>query len=194
MRAHENPFRAERLESLAFRWPESLNAERLLDKWHALNRRAALIAPKGHGKTTLLGTLMPHWEAEGWIIRRYVLREESPRFPQGYEHGEVRQWNRQTLLLLDGSEQLTPWSWWRWKRWSRQAGGVLITRHRPGGLPTLWQLETSPSLLTNLLAELWPGSLSDLPASPEKLWQQRKGDMRLIFRDLYDWAAQQEPS
>lgn len=192
MRAHTNPFRAGCIESLAFRWPSGCDPETLLDRWSSLGCRAALIAPKGHGKTTLLATLKPLWSDRGWTIHHDVLREETPRFPRHYRQTVVPAWHDRTLLLLDGSEQLSPWAWWRWKRWSRRAGGVLITRHRPGGLPTLLQLQTSPQLLADLLTELWPGSLADLPAPPDQLWREENGDLRLVFRRLYDWAAGQE--
>lgn len=189
MKAKNNPFRSECIESLPFVWPADCDLENLRKRWESTARRGALIAPKGHGKSTLLKTLIAHFAASGWSVIPYQLREETPSFPPHYRQTEVPRWDRQTLLFLDGAEQLNPLQWWRWKRWSRRAGGVLITRHTPGGFPTLLKLTTDPELLERLLDQLYPSFAELLPCSLEDYHARFKGDLRLIFRDLYDRAA-----
>jgi hypothetical protein len=90
-------------------------------------------------------------------------------------------------LLLDGAEQLEARAWKRVERQSRAGGGLVITSHRPGLLPTLLQCETTPELLGEIVREL-AGEESRAPL-PAELYARHRGNLREALRELYDWWA-----
>ena len=68
---------------------------------------------------------------------------------------------------------------------TRRAGGLVITSHRPGLLPTLFECETSPELLAGIVGEL---AGSEVEAG--ELWARHRGNVRDALRELYDqWAG-----
>jgi hypothetical protein len=71
---------------------------------------------------------------------------------------------------------------------TRRAGGLVITSHRPGLLPTLFECTTSPELLAEIVGEL---SGADLEAG--ELYERHRGNVRDALRELYDrWAGRSE--
>jgi hypothetical protein len=57
VKARENPFRSERIESIPYIFPEDDSWELLLRRLGALGFRGAICGPEGSGKTTLLEEL-----------------------------------------------------------------------------------------------------------------------------------------
>ena len=91
-------------------------------------------------------------------------------------------------ILIDGAEQLGPWSWQRLHRRLKKAGTIVITSHKPGRLPTLHQCATDPTLLAELVNELAPDAIDTVDL--DELFQRHNGNIRLCFRELYDlWAG-----
>ena len=94
-------------------------------------------------------------------------------------------------LLVDGAERLAPGSWRRVERKSRAAGGLVITSHRAGLLPTLLECQTTPVLLAELVHDL----LDEVPGDQDhhsdgELLARHGGNVRDALRELYDlWAA-----
>jgi hypothetical protein len=93
------------------------------------------------------------------------------------------------IVLLDGADLLSAWRWFRLRRRLRAAGGLVITTHRPGRLPTLVECATSPELLDaivrDLLGDAAEGWRSRLPA----LFAKHGGNLREALRKLYDEYA-----
>jgi len=210
--AADNPFRVQRIHELHYRL--------LNDTWDAvlarlaqLDYHAAVVGPHGHGKSTFLRALTPKLEANGFQVRPITLNRATPRIHSDCLRDLARTLGRADFILLDGCEQLGPWAWRRFRRATRHAGGLLITSHTPGRLPTLMNCRTTPELLRDLLAELHcapetgPRSLSkadrlshaegdqDDDESPLKptpngaalpLFQRHQGNLRAVFFDLYD--------
>jgi hypothetical protein len=90
--------------------------------------------------------------------------------------------------LLDGAEQL---SWPRKRtllRTTRHGGGLIVTTHRAGLLPTLYQCRTSPQLLGGLLEELEP-QYATSEAELGALFRRHHGNVRNALRELYDQTA-----
>lgn len=57
--AHQNPFAQQRLESIAWRFPDGLGWSENLKRLDAMAWRACIVGPQGTGKSTLLREL--HW-------------------------------------------------------------------------------------------------------------------------------------
>jgi hypothetical protein len=183
-RPGDNPFAVQRVLEIRYRLPPGLTWEDLLDRLAALRWRAAIVGPHGHGKTTLLEDLAPRLEGRGFRVRPISLREAHPRLDRE-DRALLRSLGPQDILLLDGAEQLGWFSWMGVRLRTRRAGGLVITSHRPGLLPTLFECETSPELLASIVGEL-------VGADVEigELHAQHGGNIRDALRELYDrWAG-----
>jgi hypothetical protein len=192
MRARDNPFGAQRLLALRYRL-SGLTWDDLLARLAALGHRAALVGPHGHGKTTLLEELAVHLEGRGFRLRSATLRAGDRRLNADQERALFKDLTRRDCLLLDGAEQLNPLSWRRAERRSRAAGGLVVTSHRAGLLPTLVECRTTPELLGDLVRELLGAEAGELQPSPGELYAQlftrHGGNLRDVLRELYDdWA------
>ncbi len=182
----DNPFAVQRVLKVRFRLPETLSWEDLLDRFATLRRRGAIVGPHGHGKTTLLEDLAPRLEAHGFQVRTISLREAHPRLDQE-DRTVVRSLGPRDVLFLDGAEQLGWLSWMEVRLRTRQAGGLVITSHRPGLLPTLFECETTPELLAGIVSELLDGGEEP---EVEELHARHRGNVRDALRELYDrWAG-----
>ncbi len=190
MTAEHNPFRVSRIHGLPFLWPDGLDPASLTQRWEQAGRRGALVAPKGHGKTTLLHAWTHHLSTLGWRIAAFRLTEEVPRLSSD-DRKRARACGPGHIAVLDGAEQLSLAGRMDWNHCIRHAGGSFLTLHRPRhGCPTLATLSTSPRLLSTLLLHLLDGDLTQLPATPHNLLAQHHGDIRAVFRHLYSiWAA-----
>jgi hypothetical protein len=183
-RPGDNPFTVQRVLEIRYRLPAGLKWEDLLERLAALRWRAAIVGPHGHGKTTLLEDLAPRIAGRGFRVRTISLREAHPRLDrtdeemiQGLGPGDV--------LLLDGAEQLGWLSWTAVRLRTRRAGGLVVTSHRPGLLPTLFECQTSAELLAGIVGELAEDNIE-----VEALYERHRGNVRDALRELYDhWAG-----
>jgi hypothetical protein len=188
VRAHENPFRAERIEALRFRFlGEDMSA--LAARFARLGHRGVLVGPHGSGKTTLREELERVLAAEGWRVRALVLdgggRASWKRLAPLVDDAGARD-----LVSIDGLDCVPPLVWLRLRRATRGIGGLLATSHRKGRLPTLCEHRTSLALLEDLVCEL-VGETRAAALAPrcEALFAQHGGDVRACLRALYDEAA-----
>jgi Flp pilus assembly CpaF family ATPase len=115
--AAENPFRASRILAFRYRFLDS-DWDAILARLEALGMRGAIVGPEGSGKTTLLEDLGERLERSGRRVR-----------------------------LLDGAERLSRRQWRHVLRGAREAGGLVVTAHREGLLPTLLRTRTTPEIL-----------------------------------------------
>ena len=142
-----------------------------------LGCRAAIVGPRGSGKTTLLEDLAGRLEAQRWRI--HLLRFNADRRrPDSSPNG-----TRTTSSWCDGAEQLSLLDWRRLAHRARRAGGLVITTHRAGRLPTLHVCETSPELLRGLAASLGQ------PLSAREgveIHARHDGNLRAALGELYD--------
>lgn len=184
MRARENPFRSDRLLSLRYRLQQG-TWEGLLARFESLGRRAAIVGPNGTGKTTLLEDLAPRFLERGWRVRELRLDEETP----DYDPAVLEALTPRDVILFDGAEQLGRFAWSSFERRSRGAGGLLITVHRPGRLPTLLETRTSPELLAGLVDQILGDSSEEVRPLAPGLFSKHRGNLREALRDLYDRFA-----
>jgi len=176
VRARDNPFSSDRVERLRYRLPAGLTWDALLERLAGLRFRAALVGPHGRGKTTLLEELAPRLTARGFRVRTVTLRQDERRVD----------WSRLRLdedeiLLCDGAELLGRVAWLRLRLACRRAGGLIVTSHRPGLLPTLLECETTSELLAGLVRELTGETLET-----GELFVRHGGNLRMVFWEMYD--------
>ena len=190
MRARDNPFATVHLHRLRYRL-QGATWDELLDRLQRLNWRAAIVGPHGSGKTTLLEALAGRLRERGFETRRLRLSEDHPRIEFGECDEVLADLRSEHIVLLDGSEQMGRWAWHRFERRSRGAGGLIITAHRPGRLPSLLTCETTPGLLGYVVQELLPDAPALSAATARDLFLRHRGNLREALRELYDVYARQ---
>ncbi len=165
--------------------------EELLQRLDRLEYRAALVGPEGTGKTTLLEDLGPKLVALGFRVKALRLDRATRSFDPAFLKTFYAGLRARDIILLDGAEQMRRWAWHRFKQQTRQAGGLIITSHRPGLLPTLWECSTTPELLGEILAELLGQPPAQTRATSEQLFRKHHGNLREALREMYDVFAGQ---
>jgi len=188
-RATDNPFRAECIEALPYRFEPGAR-DALLARFEALGHRGLLVGPHGSGKTTLLEELQRHFAARGHHVRAVTLREDHRRIESATWRTLVAGVGPGDLVTIDGVDLLSPWTRRQLRRACRPAGAVLATAHRPGFLPVLREHRTSLDMLRALAIELLPGEdLAPIEPELERLFAVQGGNVRECWRALYDaWA------
>jgi len=192
MRARDNPFATTRIHQIRYRL-RGLNWDELLQRLDKMNFRAAIVGPEGSGKTTLLEDLAPRLRERDWAVIPLQLTRESRQFDKAFLSDLLRTLTPRHVMLLDGAEQMGRLRW-RWFRWSvRRAGGLIVTSHRSGLLPTLLRCKTDPELLRQILGELVDLKADAVFRRTEELFAVHRGNLRDAFRALYDeWAVRPE--
>lgn len=189
MKARDNPFAVDRLDRLRFRLLDD-SWDALLRRLERLDFRAAVVGPHGSGKTTLLGELAQRLQAAGHHVKRLRLNEQQPSLPRAFLHAFWRRLDPADIIFLDGAEQLGRIAWWRFRRRSRAARGLIVSSHQPGLLPTLTACRPSRKLLLELLEELLGGQDETACGQAERLYDQHHGNIRDVWRALYDQCAE----
>ncbi|HEV8240289.1 MAG TPA: hypothetical protein VGS57_13045 [Thermoanaerobaculia bacterium] len=193
MRAGDNPFRVQRLARLAYRLDDT-TWEALIGRWDTLGRRAALVGPEGRGKSTLLAELAERLVTrDGFRLRAVILRRGERRLATGDRARLLDGAGARDLLSIDGAQELSPSEWRRLRDASRAAGGLLITSHRAGLLPTLHECRTTPELLADLLGELLRAERREEAIAPvaaaDALFARHRGNLRDALLAAYDAYA-----
>lgn len=189
--ARHNPFATCRvLEEIPFdpawcdtSWPE------LFEKLARQRNRGLIAGPHGSGKTTLLDTLERHFE--GMKVVRWLLTDQQnrPHWKTLETGGEP------SILLIDGSERLSPLAWLGVLRKTRTWSGLIATDHRvrrlqPGRPPLLIETRTRPEMLSHFVSRLAPGgrfSERDLSA----IFLKSRGNLREALWHCYDRVARE---
>lgn len=187
MLARENPFSAQRIHSIPYLvrgwdWPE------LLARVKQLNYRAAIVGPEGTGKSTLLRELAGRLQPAGLRAIFIGLTREDRRFAPGVLDQLFASAGPGDLLCFDGSEQLNALAWRRFLARCRGVGGLLVTTHRRGRLPTLVACGGDLSVFVEIVATLEPGTL-ETRQTLAPLLAKHRGNVRLALRELYDRRA-----
>jgi hypothetical protein len=201
---HDNPFATcwTRPGAVPFHFPLGNSADQLIEKLRAENWCGEIIGPHGSGKSTLLEALQPKLRAACQEVYQITLRHGQRRLPyseiplpwinQVFKVAQKSNFrtNMPTgyLLIIDGYEQLGWTARWRLKRWCRRASvGLLVTAHRPTGLPTLIQLAPDRRLIEQLVAHLCaniPSAISPMDIAASHACHGV--NVREVLFDLYD--------
>jgi hypothetical protein len=76
---------------------------------------------------------------------------------------------------------------------TKPAGGLLITAHREGMLPTLVKCSTNIGLLNEIVNEILGDNSHALHETTQVLFDNHDGNLRDVLRELYDiYAARSE--
>ena len=188
MKARDNPFRTGQVLGVRYRLRDE-TWEELLARLKRLDYRAAIVGPEGAGKTTLLEDLEPALARLGFRVRCLRLDRETGSFPRGFLKSLFADLDKSDLLLFDGAEQMSRFAWERFKTRSKKAGGLVITSHRRGMLPTLIECATSSGLLAEIIAELIGCEPQSAREAAEKLYGKHNGNLRDALREMYDLYA-----
>jgi hypothetical protein len=184
VKARENPFRSDRvLSAIRYEGPHG-GAETLVARLEALHFRAAIVGPHGSGKTTLLEDIEPLLAGRGFRVWHVRLDTDHRRLPADWR-ARASGLDGRDIVCLDGAELLGPLAWRRF-RWSvRRAGGLMVTSHRSGRLPTLVTCATSVELLQRIISRLTPAPIASAPPATD-LFARHGGNLRDALRELYD--------
>lgn len=187
--ASENPFASEYVDSVPYLFVTE-NRQHHLSRLAALNYHAAITGPRGTGKTTLLDHTA-QWltsVAAGPVSRVCISRcpDQHARLVTDL----VDQKRRGCILLVDGMERLSLANRYRLLASRRSGrGGLLVTRHRRGILPTWIHCAGSSPVLSYVLDHLVEDLDSQLRREADERLQANGGNVRDVLRYLYDQYA-----
>jgi hypothetical protein len=188
VKARENPFASHHIEKLPFIFPAGDSWETFLNRLAACGWRGSIVGSHGSGKTTLLEQLVPRLEERGFEPRCFTLRSESTAHEKRALLDAVRPMRAPEFLLVDGAEQLSTREWLPLHAAAHQCAGSVLTLHRVGRLPVIFETVPSAMLLEQLVSDLSGARLPTGEAAG--LFQRHRGDLRACLRELYDrWAG-----
>jgi hypothetical protein len=185
MRARDNPFATARVHQIRYRF-EGTTWQDLMARLESMHWRGTIVGQEGAGKTTLLEDFGPRLRERGWDVVWLRLTQEQPRFPGTMLRALASRLTPNALVLFDGAEQLSRWAWWSFLWRVRRAGGLIITSHRGGRLPTLIRCETSSRLLGGIVSDLLKGTVLPEGVLHDSLFRKHCGNLREALRELYD--------
>ncbi len=149
----------------------------MLDRHPAL----AIVGPHGTGKSTLLAAIASELDSAGspLVLRR---RRDSIAALQA-----ILRARRGTTLLLDGWERVGPLAG-RLVRLAARLRGcrLVVTSHRPAGMPTAVETVGTLPLLTAIVARLPANAGLITPADLADAFARHRGNLRDALADLYD--------
>jgi len=192
IKARHNPFSAQRIDSLDYRFITG-GWDGLFLKLKRLNYCAAIIGPYGSGKTTLLEQLGKRLQRQGYGTLNIFVNQESPHLNFAQWNAVLKSKRENSIIFFDGADLLPFWQWILVKLISRRARGLVIAGHRRLGLPVLIECQTNPAVLADLLLELTGLVEEPLKRAGAKLFRQHNGNIREVFRDLYLVCADLKP-
>jgi adenylate kinase len=183
-----NPFLTRRVRpgAIPFLFPSGINPARLVARLRQLGWRGAVVGPHGSGKSTLLESLRPDLHLAGRRVVNVCLHDGERMLPRGIL--DVRPSDRETVLMIDGYEQLSAWNRWRIERRCRRDGrGLLVTTHRPTRLPELYRTEVDGKLLERVVEHLLADRLRLITsAEVQRMFARHGENVRESLFALYD--------
>ena len=186
MKAKDNPFTVERVLKIRYR---GVNLNALTTRLKQMEYRAAIIGPKGSGKTTLMEDLQQHLEKSGRKTRSLLLNDKNP-LTRRASRQFLSQLTGDEIVFLDGAEQTGPLAWLTLKRKIlKRAAGLIITAHKPGLLETLIECNPTPTLFRKIANDLLQGRDTPDNHSLDHVYNRCCGNIRRALRQLYDIYA-----
>lgn len=189
-----NPFSTRHIKpgAIAYRFPPGESAQSLVERLRANDWWGQITGAHGSGKSTLLAALAPLIEASGKKLVLFELHDGQRKLPVALksladlaEHG---------VVAVDGYEQLARWNRYRLKDFCRSNKlGLVVTSHKPVGLPDLFHTQTTLDLAQALVEQLLDGEEPLLTTDDlNQRFATHGGDLRELLFDLYDVYEQRQ--
>jgi hypothetical protein len=183
-----NPFatRFVRPGAVAYLFEGGCSADELVGRLSESGWWGQIVGPHGSGKTALVVALMPALIAARTRVISVVLHDGQRTL--GDSRREITSVGRESLVVVDGYEQLSTWSKLGLKRHCRRRdAGLLVTAHADVGLPTVFSTSLSRETAQHIVARLLPvGDETIGEADVARAWQAHDGNLREALFDLYD--------
>jgi hypothetical protein len=183
----QNPFSTRRVRpgALAHVFASGQDAARLVERLAANGWRGEIVGPHGSGKSSLLAALLPAIVAGGRRPFVIALHDGERRLPVNLRR--IPGLSASTLVIVDGYEQLGRWNRWRLGRLCSARGwGLLVTAHRPAGLPLVAQTSASLELAQTIVGRLLPSGSSIGRQEVAERFAAQQGNLRELLWELYD--------
>ncbi|MEO8494692.1 MAG: hypothetical protein ABI614_06460 [Planctomycetota bacterium] len=188
----QNPFSTASVKpgAMSFHFSGDVSAASLVAVLKQNGWRGQIVGPHGSGKSTLLQTLFPLIEAAGREVRCYIAKLNDRQLP--ISAAEQARWKDSTQIVIEGFELLGRRSQKMLERVCRkQQAGLLITCHKPHGLPTLFQTSVTVELAISLVEELLPAECDFItPADVRDSFSRHGQDLRELLFEMYDLYEQ----
>lgn len=183
----ENPFCSKRIRpgAIPFYFPEGESVETLLQRLEGNQWNGEIIGPHGTGKSTLLAAILPALQERKKVVH-LELQDGVRALPLLYEEYELM--DSETVMAIDGYEQLSYWSRRRLRKRSRTQGfGIVVIAHVSYDYPLLYQTASELSTARMLVRRLLENTIVQIPDSMvEERFHQYHGNVREMLFSLYD--------
>jgi hypothetical protein len=183
-----NPFSARRLRPGAspYLFPAGHDVATLLARLRENGWWGQIIGTHGSGKSSLLAALIPAIGQTGRQVRLVELHDGQRKLPPEIYRGDAIP--PESVLVVDGYEQLSRWSRLRTRRYCRRLHcGLIVTAHAPVGLPDLFHASPTFPLVQEVVGRLLQGR--PMPWSDQELrdrFERHQGNVRELLFELYD--------
>lgn len=160
---------------------ESLAADLARNGW-----RGAIIGPHGTGKSSLLVALAGDLERRG----RKIIHQQLHGGQRALDWPALawQSWTNETLVIIDGYEQLSLWQRLLLRARCYQRGtGLLVTAHQPVQLPTIFTTQPTTELAQRIVQQLIPaGDERITPGDVAAVFTEQQGNIRETLLQLFD--------
>lgn len=188
----ENPFstRHTRPGAIPFFFPPGQSAGQLVESLRSNQWRGEIVGPHGSGKSTLLCALIPDLRNAGRNTLLIELHDGQRRLPVDLRRTDGLTEN--TVVIVDGYEQLSLWSRVRLKRFCRRRGlGLVVTSHKSAGMPLLFHTAPRVTLAEDVVRFLLRGQPGLVDSGDlAQRFDRHRGDLRELLFELYDLFEQ----
>jgi hypothetical protein len=183
-----NPFCARRLRPGAnpYLFPAGQDVAALLERLRQNGWWGQIIGAHGSGKSSLLAALIPAIGQAGRQVRLFELHDGQRKLPpEVYRGGAI---SPESVLVVDGYEQLSRWSRLRTRQYcGRRRCGLIVTAHAPVGLPDLFRTSPTLQVVQEVVARLLQGRPAAWTAQElSDRFERHQGNVRELLFELYD--------
>lgn len=191
----QNPFSTAAVKpgAIAFRFYGETRAAELVTKLETNQWRGEIVGPHGSGKSTLLQTIYPLLEAAGREVCQYIAKPKDNQLPMSATDRSA--WNKSTQVVVEGYELLSRSNRKLLDRACHEVGaGLLITCHKPQGLPSLFHTAITIELAVSIVTHLLPSECKFISDADVRNSFSRHGqNLRELLFEMYDLYEQRRP-
>jgi len=186
-----NPFSTRFIQpgALPFLFPADVNASQLVARLAQQEWWGEIIGPHGSGKSTLLASLTPELcRANRRVVQ--ITLHDGERTLRAH-NAAIAGIDSQTVLIVDGYEQLWIWNRYLLRRFCRKRrSGLLVTAHSGAGLPALFETRVDRRTASAVLARLCPDGDVVNQSDLDRALAAHGQDLREALFELYDLYEQ----